>query len=415
MAAPRVLLVLHNHATRWPGGTEIYVRGLARELQQLGCEISVFYPAPTAAPGEVALERRRDGALRLLELRVDGGAALADQISQPAVEASFEALLVREAFDVVHFQHTWRHLPLSLFGVARRRARAVCATLHDAWLLCHQTHLLPPATLAVCSGPEGVGKCARCFFSGGPAPRDAELVLVRELIGLRQEVARAALQCCDLIASPTRYLREVHERAGLGNGRIALAPLGLEPVERQPSKPHPELVFGFIGSLSPVKDPFGLVRAFGRVNGDARLVLFGPGDEAGVRQLAGLVSREPRAEYRGGFPPEQLAEVLAEMDVLVLPSRVENYPLVLREALCAGVPVIATRTGGIPEIVAHGVDGLLCDPGSDAELAACMQAFVDDPGLVRQLRARLRPIKSMRQDAREWLDRYHALLGPAAY
>jgi glycosyltransferase involved in cell wall biosynthesis len=412
-AAPRVLFVLHNYATRWPGGTEIYARGLARELHGLGCEMSLLYPVPVRSSGELGLVRERDGALRLLELRVDAAVSFADQISRPAVEAQFEALLVREVFDVVHFQHTWHHLPLSLFGVARRRARAVCATLHDAWLLCHQTHLLPPGSLDLCSGPEGVDKCARCFFAGRPAPRPPELELLRELVGLRQQVAGAALGCCDVVAAPTRYLRELHERAGLGVGRIAHAPLGLEAVQPQPAKPHSELVFGFIGSLSPVKDPLGLVRAFSRVSGDARLVLHGPGDEGAVRQLSALLGAEPRAEYRGAFAPAELGEVLAEIDVLVLPSRVENYPLVLREALSAGIPVIATRTGGIPEIVEHGVDGLLCEPGNESELAACMQAFVDDPGLARHLRARLRPIKSMREDAREWLQRYHALLRPA--
>ena len=73
----------------------------------------------------------------------------------------------------------------------------------------------------------------------------------------------------------------------------------------------------------------------------------------------------------GAIPLDAIPETLVSFDLLVVPSIwEENSPLVIREAFAAGVPVVASRIGGIPEMVADGVGGLLFEPGDADDLAA---------------------------------------------
>jgi 2-deoxystreptamine N-acetyl-D-glucosaminyltransferase/2-deoxystreptamine glucosyltransferase len=79
--------------------------------------------------------------------------------------------------------------------------------------------------------------------------------------------------------------------------------------------------------------------------------------------------------------------VLASLDVLVLPSVYEEMGSVLTEAMAAGLPVVASDVGGIPEVVRHGETGLLVPPGDVDALAAALDRVVAEPGLRDRLAA----------------------------
>jgi 2-deoxystreptamine N-acetyl-D-glucosaminyltransferase/2-deoxystreptamine glucosyltransferase len=79
--------------------------------------------------------------------------------------------------------------------------------------------------------------------------------------------------------------------------------------------------------------------------------------------------------------------VLAHIDLLVLATRYEELPSVLIEAMAAGLPVIASRVGGIPALVDHDVNGLLVPPGDPAALAAAISRVLTEPGTAARLAA----------------------------
>lgn len=131
---------------------------------------------------------------------------------------------------------------------------------------------------------------------------------------------------------------------------------------------------------------------------DVAFVLVGSGrDEAALRaEAAGLAN----VHFAG-----QVAEVgnyLAACDLFLYPSRHEGLGSVLLDAMAAGLPVVATRVGGIPEIVRDGVNGLLCEPGDVAGLTAAMLRLREDP----ELRARM--AAANRERAREFSPRHMA-------
>jgi glycosyltransferase involved in cell wall biosynthesis len=102
-----------------------------------------------------------------------------------------------------------------------------------------------------------------------------------------------------------------------------------------------------------------------------------------------------------------VAEILSRIDALIVPSLwLENSPLVIHEAFLAGVPVIGARMGGIPDLVQDGVNGLLYDAWSASDLAAILERVVRRPEILKELAARVSPVKTIEQDAREWMERY---------
>jgi glycosyltransferase involved in cell wall biosynthesis len=106
-------------------------------------------------------------------------------------------------------------------------------------------------------------------------------------------------------------------------------------------------------------------------------------------------------------------ELMAAADLFVLASRHDAFPTAVLEAMAAGLPVVATRVGGVPEIVEEGRTGLLVGPGDPAELAAAIRALIDDPHRAAALAAAARERVRERFGARAWSRRLQDLYGRA--
>jgi glycosyltransferase involved in cell wall biosynthesis len=150
---------------------------------------------------------------------------------------------------------------------------------------------------------------------------------------------------------------------------------------RDPDRP----VLVAVGRLKAPKDFLTLVRAVALLPADsveALVVGEGPdraGLEAEVRRL-GIGERVHLVGERRDVP-----ELLANADVFVLSSASEGMPVSVLEAMAAGLPVVGSRVGGVPELVVDGETGLLVEPGNAGELAAAIDRLLADPGLRVQL------------------------------
>ena len=177
-----------------------------------------------------------------------------------------------------------------------------------------------------------------------------------------------ALRRASVVIAPSRYLASYVEAWGFDPARIVVVPN--PPPAPLPSPPAREPgLFVFAGRLVAVKN---LPLAFAALAAvpDARLVVVGDGPDAqALRAVA-----PPQVSFVGALPREGVLSWLARAEAALLPSDNENYPHVAVEAHACGVPVIATRVGGVPEIVADGVDGLLVERGDVDGFAAAMRA-----------------------------------------
>jgi glycosyltransferase involved in cell wall biosynthesis len=132
-------------------------------------------------------------------------------------------------------------------------------------------------------------------------------------------------------------------------------------------------VVGFVGRIEPRKGPLDLARAAPLIRAslpDVRIVLVGDDPYDSAPDYAAEVRAAEGVEHIPWVPDG--AAVMRHLDVLVAPSRQEPFGTVLAEAMAAGTPVVATRVGGLAEVVADGVTGRLVTPGDPAELAAAV-------------------------------------------
>ena len=151
-------------------------------------------------------------------------------------------------------------------------------------------------------------------------------------------------------------------------------------------------VIGTVARLNEVKRQDVLLRAFGKVRqrfGNAHLVLVGDGPSRDdLRNLAASLGLSDRVHFTGYQPHS--APYLKAMDVFALTSRSEGMPQAALEASVMGLPVVASRVGGLPELIEHGVSGILFDPGNDASLADTFCDLIASPEKRRRMGAAAR-------------------------
>ncbi len=137
----------------------------------------------------------------------------------------------------------------------------------------------------------------------------------------------------------------------------------------------------------------------------ARLLLVGEGPELpACRSLADELGIADRIVFLGD--QEYIEAILPYADIFLLPSDHESFGLVALEAMSCGVTVIATRTGGMPEVITDGVSGFLCDPGDVAGMSTLAVALAGDPARRAQVARAARDTASERFDIDRAVDRY---------
>ena len=139
-------------------------------------------------------------------------------------------------------------------------------------------------------------------------------------------------------------------------------------------------VLTHIGRFAVQKNHALLVEAFAQVHSDAPLylLLVGGGElENAVRQQVVELGLQERVRFLG--VRADVADILRASDVFVLSSRWEGNPMSVMEAMAAGLPVVSTAVGGVPELVQEGATGLLVPSEDTGALACALQALVDDP------------------------------------
>jgi glycosyltransferase involved in cell wall biosynthesis len=235
----------------------------------------------------------------------------------------------------------------------------------------------------------------------------------------REGRVRELLDRVDLLLSPSRFLGARFEEAGASADKIRYWPYGLDLgpfVAASARNRHREgpLRVGFVGSIVPKKGVDVLVRAH-RLLPRGRCLLrisgrleFLPRYGAALRRLA----VEGECAFLGGFDPDDAPRIMSALDVLVVPSVwYENAPIVISEAFAAGVPVVASRLGGMAEMVRDGVDGRLFAPGDPEDLARVLAEVIEDPGELVRLRRGVRPPRSIEEDAAGLERLYAELIG----
>lgn len=221
--------------------------------------------------------------------------------------------------------------------------------------------------------------------------------------GRARAVEHTVLRSADRVLAVSEPLRVWLMRDGVDPARVSVLPnavdagrfapgTGSREQARRALALGDETSIGFVGTLKPWHDVAGLVRAAGLLaRAGRRLTLVVVGDGPERQALEGLARREGvRARFAGAVPHPRVAELLAGIDVGVVPYlRPDIYfsPLKLFEYLAAGVPVVAADAGDVRCCLASGRGGALYTPGDDLSLAAALESLLAHPERARALAA----------------------------
>jgi GT2 family glycosyltransferase/glycosyltransferase involved in cell wall biosynthesis len=421
----RVLQIVHGYPPSGRGGAELYAESVATRLQAGGDLVTVLTRESVAGAPEFSVRQEsRDGlTLFWINNTFRTTRSFEDTYINERITARASRVIDAARPDVAHIHHL-TCLSTTIVDALVRRGIPIVLTLHDYWLLCHRGQLLD-RTLTRCDGPGDAG-CARCTGVEGSAPaafagagllrlidralpsavatrlrgsaHRAAAVLGGDDAGrasslrrLRHMQERFALVSTAL--APSSHVRDRFVRAGFVHAPIVVSEYGVAASPR-PARARTvgsPLRLGFAGALMVSKAPHLLADAVASLPAGAVAVeIYGApapyhGDDAYLRDL-GRSLAHPAITRHGPIAHADVPSVFASLDALVFPSVWEETSGIgAREALAAGVPVIASRIGGIPETVRHDVNGLLFEPGDAADLARQIRRLVDEPGLLDRL------------------------------
>ncbi len=450
----KILQVTNGYPPTARAGVEQYTAQLSMQLSQRGHQVQVFcregradlpeYTIVNDSAGAISVRRVVNNLLDVVEP--------AGYYRNAVIEQIFSRTLEEFQPAIVHFQHVIG-LSAALIDIAARAHVPFLLTLHDYWFICPTVHLLT-TQMALCAGPHHGADCRQCL---GPLDQmtrrlhrhgvyrqlkaevpeglwnPAQRLATRVLANLprtrgnraaapssaapyqeRAAYMRDLLSRCNYLAAPSAFVRAAYADFGVPAQRIHVIPLGLdlELWNSRPATPARDgsgAHFAYIGTWYPHKGVDVLIRAFRQVTvPQARLSIYGYGsaeDPYGAT-LHRLARGDPRIRFMGAYDNRQLPQLLAAVDALVIPSRWhETFSIAAREALLAGVPVIASAVGAIPEVIRPGENGLLVPPGDVAALAQALEDWAaglrrprwagPDPAGIRSIAAHAAEIEAL--------------------
>jgi glycosyltransferase involved in cell wall biosynthesis len=174
---------------------------------------------------------------------------------------------------------------------------------------------------------------------------------------------------------------------GIDQSEVQRGPAEREEGRRRLGYGGDELVVGVVASLTPKKDHRTLLSAFALVAAElpgARLVVVGGGRlDQDLRRFANEVGISGVVQFMGART--DVLQLLPGLDAIALSSHHEGLPIALVEALATGIPCVATAVGGVPEVVEHGQQGFLVEPGDVRGLAQSLLKLLSDDDLRREM------------------------------
>ncbi|WNV85105.1 glycosyltransferase family 4 protein [Umezawaea sp. Da 62-37] len=371
----RILQVTDNYAPAI-GGLERTVQGLARELAARGHEVEVATLSRPDAPdveqeGAVTIRRLSGLTRHLRRFSTDPGHHFHPTTADPQLVRRLQELVDATRPDIVH-AHGW--ILHSCLRLRLPAGSALVVSLHDYSLVCAKktmTHL--DELDSACSGPS-TRRCLSCANASYGAVKGTALAL--GLVGNGRRLDRVSMFLPVSAAVAGSCL------AGIAPSRVRVIPPFVADDVATASGPRPDFLPDgdfvlFVGAQGVHKGLRVLAEAHQGMAVPVPLVVIGP-RRADAPELSGTPERP--VFVHNGLPHARIMAAFAAATAVAVPSRwPEPFGLVAVEAMAAGTAVVASRVGGLAEIVDYGVTGLLVEPGDGRALSDALDNLLADP------------------------------------
>jgi glycosyltransferase involved in cell wall biosynthesis len=397
MSKTKVLYVLHNHPTLFPGGAEQCALELFETLRGsdeiepiLLARISRTSLPFANRPGTpfLTVDGRPDEYFLFTESEPTYDYFFGTSRDKSLYATYFADFLAAYRPDVVHFQHTL-HMGYDLVSTARRvlPEAPIVYTLHEYLPICHrQGQLLRTEhkneELCLQATPR---RCNECF----PHIPSSDFFL-------RERSIKAHLANVDLFVAPSQFLLQRFVDWGVPPDRIVCEDYGRRPAirlaEREETRPRNR--FGYFGQFNPYKGVETLLTAMAKFEDRPAIQLRLHGanldqqDAEFQESFASLLeAADANVTMVGQYQPTDMPWLMRDIDWVVVSSRWwENSPLVIQEAFMQRRPVICSGIGGMAEKVTNNVNGLHFTVNDADSLAAVIERAASEEGLWDRLR-----------------------------
>ena len=411
----RILQVVHGYPPREWSGAGLVTATLVQALAQRGHEVTVFARTADTAAREFLVQQdepdepEAGDAVRVVRI-VNNHTHSANfrlRYDNPFLNEALRHMLTDTQPHIVHIQHVV-HLSGSVIQVSAQLGYPVVLSLHDFFFACSRTHLMDKHS-RLCPGPDRGERCVACLESVTSADEARRrFAYFEQLLHIPQRVIVPSRFLADRMADLFPFLEP----------RLQIVAPGIVPPEQiQPEdRKHRETMrVLYIGALAPHKGPHLLIQAMHDLPTDSFAVsLYGErlADwQAYTDQLEAEAADLP-IRFCGTYAHDELSTILAQHDVLVVPSICEEtFSLVTREALQVGLPVIAARRGALPEVIRDGVNGLLFEAENADDLRRCLERLRTDTRLREQLTPASTPVRDPQAYAQDMEAVYEGVRG----
>ena len=347
----RILILHSRYLSDWASGENSVVRDEERLLIEAGHEVLSWTPHPEPTVSHARLGSRA--------------------VWSPAAVDQVHGLLRTHRPDIVHVHNLFPMLSPAVLRASRDGDTGLVVTLHNYRMLCLPATCIRDGEICeLCVGHiPWRGVVHRCY-------RGSVLGSAALATSLTAHRAFGTFDHVSLFLPVSGFVRDKHLEAGFSRDRMWVKPNFCWP---RPRRDGAGDYFLYAGRLAPEKDVRILLEAWRGMAG-YRLIVVGDGPEMEAsRSIA-----PPGVEFRGTVEPEEVSELLTGARALVVPTRCnEGGPRSVIEAYSAGVPVIATKLGGITEMIEHGVSGMLVPPRRADAWVEALDALLDDSTALR--------------------------------
>lgn len=378
----RLIVVSNLYPPTVVGGAEIVAFSEASGLAKHGLDVAVLAGTFLGAgrdPGSIDVDEMDGVPVYRVHLpALDYN----DNFYKPATQRYLRALIEAHQAECIHFHNVYG-LGANLIPAAKELGLKVVVTLHDHWGFCFKG-TLKRNDGRVCRNPQ---ECALCDpwvrpENGAPLP-----------IRLRRDYVAWCLEQADLLISPSEYLAGAYRAAGI-TAPIERLSYGVNLKEvpanaKSKSSVMRFVCLAYIGEHKGIPVLLDAAESLARDNtlsGRWSLTIAGPGHLATKLETDIAAGRFAGAvDYKGQLSRPDAIEIINSSDVLILPSVwPENEPVTLLEAIASGTAQLASRIGGILDLVEDGKSGLLFEPGDVNELTDKMRRYILNPALASE-------------------------------